>query len=117
MNSKSAGQLACEAFWAAVRIRNGGEDAGDWPGNAWEWAGETNSRESWEAAAAAVETEQLREIRADRDQLKKRMLDLASAWKDEAADDLTRIRPAPGGSTRADVLQQCAAEICKGLDI
>lgn len=105
--SKTAGQMAYEAF-TAVRYAGALTTA---------WTSPSVAHKAWEAAAAAVETEQLREIRADRDQLKKRMLDLASAWKDEAADDLTRIRPAPGSSARTDTLNQCASQVCKGLDI
>jgi hypothetical protein len=50
----SAAQAACEAFWAAVRRQKGGEDAGDWPGSAWEWAETQNVRTAWEEAVTAA---------------------------------------------------------------
>lgn len=110
MTAKTPAQLACESFWAAVRRQNGGQDAGDWPGNAWDWAHERNSREAWAEAAQAVLNdafpglrEQVRLARTDRDQLRKRMLDLADEIDESARGD--------------DALTDAAAKIRKGLDL
>jgi hypothetical protein len=66
VSGKTAGQQLREAYTAAV-LGPGGEPA------------------TWEAAAAAVETGQLRLAREDRDSLRKRVLDLATKW-DATAD-------------------------------
>jgi hypothetical protein len=48
-------RAACEAFSSAVRRNHGGADAGDWTGDAWEWAETQGVREAWrEAVDAAV---------------------------------------------------------------
>lgn len=111
MTAKTPGQLACETFWAAVRRLHGGEDAGDWPGNAWDWANDRNSREAWHEAAAAVETEQVRLAHQDRDSLRERMLDIATELEGEAAS-LNATGVTRGNRIRRDA----AAKIRKGLD-
>jgi hypothetical protein len=67
MSGKTAGQQAYEAFYDATPAGRG---------LSWDEIGDS-LRGYWTAAAAAVETEQVRLAREDRDQLRKQVLDLA----------------------------------------
>jgi hypothetical protein len=117
VNGKSAGQTAYEAFMLT--------DPPDVPGdvevvlaNTWQAMG-TKGRARWESVAAAVETEQLRLARADRDQLKKRMLGLVSEYGDATENDEVDGH-VPGSlymAIRAEVLNAAGAQIRKGLDV
>ncbi len=107
MNAQTPGQMACIAWNAAF-----GEQFGIIAADEWE-LGDPRGRAAWEAAAAAVETEQLREVRADRDRFKKRMLDLAAEY-DEVDGHV------PGSlymAIRAEVLNAVSEQIKKGLDV
>jgi hypothetical protein len=68
MSGKTAGQLAYETYVSFV-----GLPLADWP-----WEADYVNRALWDAVAAAVETDQLRLAREDRDQLRKQVLDLAA---------------------------------------
>ena len=117
-DGKTAGQQACETFWAAVRRLNGGEDAGDWPGNAWEWAADTGARPAWDETAAAVETRQLRLAREGRDSLKRRVLALAAEYGDACGNDKIDGY-APGSlytALRAEVLNAAGGRLRKLLE-
>lgn len=104
MSGKPAGQLAYEAFRAWREERDPMMICTDWTHPA-------VAREGWEAAAAAVETEQLRLAREDRDQLRKAVLGLAGEWKDDAAADENRVRPETGSAIRARIRNQCADDL------
>jgi len=69
-DGKTGGQLAYETFWAQPQTGLG-DTSQRWD---YEFPG---IRKAWEAAAAAVETEQVRLARADRDAVRGRMLTLA----------------------------------------
>jgi hypothetical protein len=80
VSGETAGQQAYEARYAAMAARLGQDEF------SWEWDEvDPGNRADWEAAAAAVETDQVRLAREDRDQLRKRVLDLAAELEDEAA--------------------------------
>jgi hypothetical protein len=74
-NGKTAGQQACIAWNAAYAEQYGIEARNEWA------ASDPRGRAAWEAAAAAVETDQLRLARESRDDLKRRMLDLAAKFE------------------------------------
>ena len=78
-DGKIAGQQACDAFWEAVR----GDLART--GDGWDWALGPGVTKGWEAAGRAVETQQLRLAREDRDRLKRRVLELAADLDNSAA--------------------------------
>lgn len=77
MNGKSGGQQAYEAFkaWRAER---------DPMMLVTDWTHPSVAHEGWEAAAAAVETEQVRLVREDRDQLRGKVLALVAELLEEA---------------------------------
>lgn len=82
MSGKPAGQLAYEAWFDAAHgfMPAVGTTAAEvWARGTGDW------HATWEAAAAAVETEQVRLAREDRDQLRKRVLDLAADLESSAA--------------------------------
>jgi len=111
MTGKSAGQIAYEAFMLTdpPKVPADLEVA---LANTWQAMG-AKGRKRWEHVAAAVETEQLREVRADRDRFKKRMLDLAAEY-DEVDGHV------PGSlymAIRAEVLNAVSEQIKKGLDV
>jgi hypothetical protein len=108
MTAKTAGQLAYEAMHASREKR--GHEGGH---IAWEQLDEFMAgdfaalkREDLEAAAAAVETEQLRLVREDRDARTRRMLDVAANLEQSAA------ATHPSAKSRAETA--AAAKIRKG---
>lgn len=120
MSGETAGQLACEAFWVVIRGRDGLRND---PADAWPWATSQGADEAWEAAAAAVETEQLRLARADRDQLRKAVLSLAAAWGDLAVkcDEAAALDGMAKAAVRdqatfARQLRECADQLRKAAE-
>jgi hypothetical protein len=77
-----------------------------------------DDRQVWEAAAAAVETEQVRLAREDRDSLRKRVLDLAAALEAEGDEEITIARKRQGAAddidrNRGRVFKLCASRLRK----
>lgn len=125
MGDTTAGQAAYEAMHASMRERDPAhmqiawDDLDEFLG----WDG--LNRSDMHAAASAVETEQLRLVREDRDQLKKRMLDLAGKWN-AAADRNQRNGQSlldqgddygSEGLAIAEALGACVVELRKALDV
>jgi uncharacterized membrane-anchored protein len=82
VNGKTAGQ----AIWESLR-ETAPQEFGDDSDRAFATWDELPAirRKRMETAAAAVETQQLRLVREDRDQLRKQVLDLAAELEGEAA--------------------------------
>ena len=95
MNAATPGQAAYEAFTA---VRYAGSLTTD-------YSSPTVAHKAWEAAGAAVETEQLRLARADRDQLRKHVLALAADLDNSA----TATRP----SRKSDIESELAIALRK----
>lgn len=113
MNGKSAGQQAYEAARAF-----------DWVAYPSPWDRlSAEYRGKWEQIGAAVETKQIREVRADRDAVRKRGLDLAAALENEAEADEEAAGDHRDATSRllleerAEAKRQSAARIRKGLDV
>lgn len=80
MSGKTAGQAdeSWRAAWMAfIAVADPGRDLSELAGGD---EADPQWRAAWQAAATAVETDQLRLAREDRDQLRKRMLDLAAKF-------------------------------------
>jgi hypothetical protein len=116
-DGKTGGQLAYEAFKAWRAERDPMMLVVDWTHPMAEAA-----REGWEAAAAAVETQQVRLAREDRDAVRGRMLALAAELEAEAYE-LVPVTgphyefPDIADEARHEALLAAAAKIRKGLDV
>jgi hypothetical protein len=107
-DGKTGGQLAYEAYAKAIP-----EDLFPQPLRGMEWTPWEKlpdaEKRAYEAAAAAVETEQVRLARADRDAVRGRMLALAAQLETAAAHTLSR--------EAAEAKRAAAQQIRKGLDL
>jgi len=101
-DGKTPGQLAYETFWAQPQTGLG-DTSQRWD---YEFPG---IRKAWEAAAAAVETEQVRLARADRDAVRGRMLALAARLDESAA----QTEP----SRKSEIEREIAIAIRQELDV
>jgi hypothetical protein len=119
VSGKTAGQLAYETMHASREQRDQRGSHIPWLELDGSMRGDFGAlkREDMEAAATAVETEQVRLARQDRDQLRKQVLDLAAELEAEA------FRIAPPGAPedppdmadyiRAETLNVAAARLRK----
>ena len=98
-DGRTGGQLAYEAYVSSV-----GLPLSDWP-----WEADHVNQALWGAVAQAVETEQVRLARADRDAVRGRMLALAARLDESAA--------ATEPSRKSEIEREAAIAIRQELDV
>jgi hypothetical protein len=118
MSGKTAGQQAYETMHASREQRDQSGSHIPWLELDESMPGDFGAlkREDMEAAAAAVETDQVRLAREDRDQLRKQVLDLAAALEAEGREEIAiaRTRDVPRfqiGKNRGRVFNLCATRL------
>jgi hypothetical protein len=118
MSGKTAGQLAYEALHASVARR---QPRHIWV--TWDAVDEINDgipgeplREDLEAAAAAVETEQARLAREDRDQLRKQVLDLAAELERLAGEHSQKAAEYDRDAAQENFHRGCRAALDNAAD-